>query len=216
MLTDAAIIRRLLFGALRVGSLLQLDNPQNLPPLLMIHLTKFLKVVTQALSKVPSFAAKQTKTDAPLGVNAIPHKDSDPSLNHPGSVTQDSKPPSPLRPSTFSSSLNPPTTVKSLAASVNSSTHSQQSSPPHLTERAHTRTSSRTATRLDWYQCLDEGKVEEAPTPPTWCGYGGEARRFVEVDDSTSLRVSPAFGCLLVGSFTAQTLPHQLKVVGLV
>ena len=45
----------------------------------------------------------------------------------------------------------------------------------------------------------------------SWFGYGGQVRRDVEVDD-TMIKVSPAFGCILVGDIKAQTIPDQLKV----
>lgn len=45
-----------------------------------------------------------------------------------------------------------------------------------------------------------------------WFGYGGEARRKVEIDKSIQLPVSPAFGCILVGETSAKAIPEEMKV----
>ena len=66
--------------------------------------------------------------------------------------------------------------------------------------------SGHTNTRTDWYQL--EGKQEYE----TWFGYGAEARRLVEVDKSTGLHFSSAFGFILGGSISTVAISEQLKV----
>lgn len=224
MLTDAAALRRLLFGALHTGSLLQLNDLHCLPTLLAIQLGDWLGVLFKALAAVPSFMAAQAQ--------ARPAPDSNATIV-PGSIRSTPAPPSqkeasftfePIpeqessgshggyRPSTFYSP--DPRSIGTPTASV----LSQQSFRPlpsqqslHLTNIPFTRSSSRSTVRLDWYQLLEEGKSREVE-PATWFGYGGETRRTVEVDESVRLPVSPAFGCVLVGETPAKAIPEELKV----
>lgn len=214
LLTDAAALRRLLFGALHTGSILQLDNLHHLPNLLMIHLAKWLETVAKALAMIPPFMAKQPRDSALANsVRSSPapiRRETFQSNPEYPSPKQDTRPSSVPRPSEHSS-LNPPPT-RSLGT-LSNSVMSQQSSrllPSHMTERTHTRASSRATTRLDWYLMSRTCKLEEVSLF-NWCGYGGEVRRPVEID-SEVLHVSPAFGCVLVADTAACFIPEQLKV----
>lgn len=234
MLTDAAALRRLVFGALHTGSLLQLNNLHCLPTLLAIQVGQWLGAVFKALSKVPSFLAVQAQLTAPAkgeseAVTAIAssarstpahpsQKEAslcfEPILEQEssGTTVDGSKSRGVYRPSTFYSSPNPRSLGTPTASVASHLSYrpiiSQQSL--QMTNVACTRSSSRSTVRLDWYQLLHEGKLEEVE-PAMWFGYGGEARRNV-VDIDGSVPVSPAFGCILVGETSAKAISQELKV----
>lgn len=230
MLTDAAALRRLVFGALHTGSLLQLNNLRCLPTLLAIQVGEWLGAVFKALAKVPSFLASQAQHAAPgkgeSDAAMVVAASSSHSTPAPPSQKEASWSFEPIpeqessgttvgihRPSTFYSSQDP----RSLSTPT-ASVISRQSFRPYpsqlslqLTNLACTRSSSRSTVRLDWYQLLQEGRLGEVE-PAVWFGYGGETRRTVEVDSSVQIPVSPAFGCILVGETSAKAILEELKV----
>lgn len=229
MLTDAAALRRLLFGALHTGSVLQLNNPHHLPTLLAIQLGDWLAVVFKALAKLPSFLTVQAQAKAAPkaeGDTAVmlastrstpaPPSQKEASLSFEPIPEQESLGSSSgsrgiHRPSPFYSSPDP-----RAGTTPTTSIHSQQSSRRLTSQQSirlvpNTRSSSRSTVRMDWYQMLEEGRQREMD-PAAWFGYGGEPRRSVEVEKSVSLQVSPAFGCVLVGGTPAKAIPEELKV----
>ena len=221
LLTDAASLRRLLFGALHTGSILQLNNLHQLPHLLNIHLAKWLETVAKALAKIPPFMEKEvgrTSTQERANTSST-HASTqrETCQTIPKSQSPDTRPISVTRPSEYSSSMYPPPaprTATTTALPTASSLLSQQSSrllQSRLTERTHTRGSTRMTTRLDWYQLSQECRPEDVSVAG-WCGYGGEVRRPVELLESEILHVSPAFGCVLVSDTAAAFVPEQLKV----
>lgn len=203
-LTNAAALRRLLFGALHTGSLLQLDNLHHLPQLLMIHLATWLGVLAKALANTSCMSKPIKGNTIAKGSSSTLHKEVSPSFQASSSIGEHET--ALLRSSTLSCSPN----AKPLGTPTNSVVSSRVL-PSHLTDRTRTKGSSRATTRLDWYQFVQEGKPAEMGLSG-WFGYGGEARKVVEMADSTVLHVSPAFGCILVGNVTADDIPEQLKV----
>ena len=60
---------------------------------------------------------------------------------------------------------------------------------------------------MDWYQFIGEAKTDNIGF-----GYGGGAgSKYVEMDGDM-LKVSPTFGCVLVGDASTQPVPEPLKV----
>ena len=231
MLTDAAALRRLLFGSLHTGSLLQLNDPHHLPTLLAIQLGDWLAVVFKALSKLPSFlaaraqarAAPKAEGDAAAMLASTrstpgPQSQKEASLCFEPIPEQESPRDSTVsrgisRPSPFYSTPDP-----RAGATPTTSVHSQQSSRRLFSQQSlrlahvpNTRSSSRSTVRIDWYQILEEARLRERD-PAAWFGYGGEPRRSVEVEKSVRLQISPAFGCVLVGETPANAIPEELKV----
>ena len=221
MLTDATALRHLLFGALYAGSLLQLDNFHLLPQLMMLQLGEWFEVVATALSRLhlamePQSDHTRTEPDDGRSTSAPPQKGVTPSnfetIPEMSSSTigqQEMKSPSVDWTPSIPASHNPIKTTRS-----NSMMSHQSSRQSHMFDHTHTRstaTASRATTRLDWYQLLQETKPEDMSLS-SWFGYGGQIRRDVEMDDCTILKVSPAFGCILVGESKAQSIPEQLKV----
>lgn len=214
MLTDAAVLRRLLFGAIHTGSLLQINNVHHLPPLLAIELGVWLGMVSKVLTKIPSFAEKQAQLKKDINVTSsvrsTPGLPIHPPLAPPPSqrdtclIIQDS----PCSHTTTDATHN----LRSIEA-PSSTVISRQSSrllPSQMLNLGNrSYYSGHTSTRTDWYQL--EGKQEYE----TWFGYGAEARRHVEADKSTALHFSLAFGCIFGGDISTIAISEQLKVIQL-
>lgn len=232
MLTNAAALRRLLFGALHTGSLLQLNSMHHLPTVLAIQAREWLEIALGALAKVirktPNTKRGVANRGSRASTPAPPPSQKDGGTSFQPILEQDSssilqaedpKSPGIRHRSNFTSSpqMQNSRSLETPTASVVSQQSSQHSftlalsRQSHLTNQAFTRNSSRSTVRLDWYQMIEEGTSDEVG-PGTWFGYGGEARRPIELDKSPVLRVSPAFGCILVGGTAAETIPMELKV----
>lgn len=208
LLSNTKALRHLLFGALYTGSLFQLDNFHSLPQLMMLQLGEWFEVVSSALSKLYSASENLLHTTEP------PESTRGSSAPHKGVAT-----PSNFEtiPEMSSSSMiwkhSRPTSANLLSTRIRSnSVISQQSSrQSHLQDIPRSTGTSRATTRLDWYQLLQEVKSDDSSLI-AWFGYGGQVRTHVELDESTVIKVSPAFGCILVGDCKAQNIPEQLKV----
>jgi hypothetical protein len=222
VLTDAAALRRLLFGALHAGSLLQLNDLHCLPTLLAIQLGDWLGLVSKALAKVPSFLAAQayqsgvtSKPEGAVMTGSIRSTPAPPPTQKEPSLIFEPIPEDEA--SVYNSSSHRfgrssrGDGAKSMGTPTTSVFSRQSQHSPQLTNAPATRSSSRSTVRLDWYQLLEEGRSKEVE-PATWFGYG-EMRRTVDVDKSICLPVSPAFGCVLVGETPVKAIPEELKVI---
>ena len=228
-LTNAAALRRLLFGALHAGSILQLNNLHRLPPVLALKVGEWLGTMFKALascmakrkqrasqdenvtlansSSYTSTPAPPSQKEALSTFEPIPEQES-------VSTTKDrqSKSPRIHRRSNFTTSPFTPNPKSPSGTSNPSIIRHSLSQQSHLkTDRPFSRSTSNTSVMLDWYQLLGECKTKQMG-PTTWFGYGGDARESIEMDESLTLQVSPAFGCVLVGGSLARTIPLELKV----
>ena len=185
---------------------------------MLLQLGEWFEVVAAALSRMHSLSdthSQHTRTEpdnsrstsAPLHKGATPSNfETIPEMSSSSIIWRQSRPPS----ATLQS--NTPN-VPFKTARSNSVTSQPSSRQSRLLEHPHTRSTptSRATTRLDWYQLLQEVKLDDMSLS-SWFGYGGLVRRHVEMDDSTIINISPAFGCILVRDSKAQNIPEQLKV----
>lgn len=232
LLRDPASLRRLVFGALHTGSLLQLDGLHFLPRLLMLQLAQWLETVTTALAAIPppSFPVRQRQESIAGG-------------GHIGSsvrLTTPAAPPTHRESIVIESSADVQQEIGTSGASRASEYSNQPTDPSQLLSQQSLRTlhsraterprgSSRvtaTSSRMDWYHVsqepgllpppLAEGSavaaVEVVGGASGWYGYGGEMRRQVRVAEEQVLSVSPAFGCILMTGSAECSVPQQLKV----
>lgn len=204
LLSDSAVLSRLLQGSVRAGSILQLDNFHCLPHLLQVSLGRWLSTLACALSEnshhsTTALQSESTKSQDPRTVTAASVL---------STVKQDS--------CTFSPH---PSRQQVLSPHRSSTTPHRSTSPGYsnifpkssntMTNEGHatSRSVSRATTRMDWYQSAEVERTEHRGF-----GYGGGASsRYVEVDGSL-LKVSPLFGCVLVGDGSTQPIPEHQKV----
>lgn len=216
MLSDSAVLHRLLCGSVRAGSILQLDHFHQLPYLLQVSLGRWLSTVARAVLEEIQHSPKTLQSDSP-GPKSSPC---------PTIVTSSSvQPTSPTftRKQDSRAFSSQPSSQQQLLSdqSFSSNTPEYSSTMPQYSNtttnegpatsksssRETTREASRETATMDWYQCSGAAKMDSRVF-----GYGGGApSRYVEMDGNL-LKVSPAFSCVLVGDASTQPIPEQLKV----